>query len=178
MRYPPLCNTISKRYCAIWGVISHSAAKYMHFFVRCLSAPQWPFPRLPQTLLFKALEASRAFPEFSPPQYGWGTPLLQKCQKNVRNPSHHYFSKKYCNTIQCVLSAFAATELFQEREILQYSSRCIAVRLPFVSQYASRLYHSTPPICIAICLPLASKRTLPPLKRSCLGQLSDCCSQP
>ena len=27
---------------------------------------------MPQTLSFKAFEASRASPEFSPPQYGWG----------------------------------------------------------------------------------------------------------
>ena len=27
---------------------------------------------MPQTLQFKAFEASRAFPEFPPPQYGWG----------------------------------------------------------------------------------------------------------
>ena len=27
---------------------------------------------IPQTLQLKAFEASRAFPEFSPPQYGWG----------------------------------------------------------------------------------------------------------
>ena len=27
---------------------------------------------IPQTLPFKAFEASRAFPEFSPPEYGWG----------------------------------------------------------------------------------------------------------
>ena len=33
---------------------------------------------IPQTLLFKAFEASRAFPEFSPPQYGWGRLFFQK----------------------------------------------------------------------------------------------------
>ena len=33
---------------------------------------------IPQTLSFKAFEASRAFPEFSPPQYGWGRLLFQK----------------------------------------------------------------------------------------------------
>ena len=27
---------------------------------------------IPQALQFKAFEGSRAFPEFSPPQYGWG----------------------------------------------------------------------------------------------------------
>ena len=36
----------------------------------------WISPReyagIPQTLQFKAFEASRAFPDFSPPQHGWG----------------------------------------------------------------------------------------------------------
>ena len=31
----------------------------------------------PQALQFKAFEASRAFPEFSPPQYGWGRLFFQ-----------------------------------------------------------------------------------------------------
>ena len=73
-----------------------------------------------------------------------------KDQKNVRNPNHHYVSKKYRNTPPI----------------------CIAVRLPFVSQYfrcpyalrkgkycqySSHLYRSTPPICIAIRLPFVSQ---------------------
>ena len=33
----------------------------------------------PQTLQFKAFEASRTFPEFSPPQHGWGRLFFQKC---------------------------------------------------------------------------------------------------
>ena len=33
---------------------------------------------IPQTLQLKAFEASRAFPEFSPPQYGWGRFFFQK----------------------------------------------------------------------------------------------------
>ena len=33
---------------------------------------------MPQTLYFKAFEASRAFPELSPPQYGWGRLFFQK----------------------------------------------------------------------------------------------------
>ena len=33
---------------------------------------------MPQTLSFKAFEASRAFPEFSPPQYGWGRFFFSK----------------------------------------------------------------------------------------------------
>ena len=32
---------------------------------------------MPQTLKFKAFEASRAFPEFTPPQYGWGRFFFQ-----------------------------------------------------------------------------------------------------
>ena len=75
---------------------------------------------------------------------------LWKYQKNVRNPNHHYFSKKYRNTPPI----------------------CIAVRLPFVPQYfwcpyalrkgnycqySSHLYRSTPPICIAIRLPFVSQ---------------------
>ena len=71
-------------------------------------------------------------------------------QKNVRNPNHHYFSKKYRNTPPI----------------------CIAIRLPFVlqwfgcpyavrkgkyCQYSSHLYRSTPPICIAIRLPFVSQ---------------------
>ena len=70
-------------------------------------------------------------------------------QKNVRNPKHHYFSKKYRNIPPI----------------------CIAVRLQFVSQYfwcpdaltkgkcqySSHLYRSTPPICIAIRQPFVSQ---------------------
>ena len=33
---------------------------------------------IPQALQFKALEGSRALPEFSPPQYGWGRLFFQK----------------------------------------------------------------------------------------------------
>ena len=33
---------------------------------------------IPQALQFKAFEASRAFPEFSPPQYDWGRLFFQK----------------------------------------------------------------------------------------------------
>ena len=32
---------------------------------------------MPQILQFKAFEASRAFPELSPPQYGWGRLFFQ-----------------------------------------------------------------------------------------------------
>ena len=33
---------------------------------------------IPQALCFKAFEASRAFPELPPPQYGWGRLFFQK----------------------------------------------------------------------------------------------------
>ena len=33
---------------------------------------------IPQALQFKAFEVSSAFPEFSPPQYGWGRLFFQK----------------------------------------------------------------------------------------------------
>ena len=76
-------------------------------------------------------------------------------QKNVRNPNHHYFSKKYRNTppICIAIRLQVVPQYFwcplrlrsEERETL-------SVLLPFVSQYASHLYCSTPPICIAILL--------------------------
>ena len=84
---------------------------------------------------------------------GWCAPVpaqREECQKNVRNPNHHYFSKKYRNTPPI----------------------CIAIRLQFVPpyfwcpytlrkgkycQYSSHLYRSTPPICIAIRLPFVSQ---------------------
>ena len=80
----------------------------------------------------------------------WRVDFHNRNQKNVRNPNHHYFSKKYRNTPPI----------------------CIAIRLPFVSQYfrcpyalrkgkcrqySSHLYRNTPPICIAIRLPLVSQ---------------------
>ena len=36
-----------------------------------------PTAGMPQTLSFKPFEASRAFPELSPPQYGWGRLFFQ-----------------------------------------------------------------------------------------------------
>ena len=62
-----------------------------------------------------------------------------------------YTSNLYCNTppiLHC--SAFGATELSGKGGILQYSSHlyrstppiCVAVRLPFVSQYASHSYRN------------------------------------
>ena len=73
-------------------------------------------------------------------------------QKNVRNPNHHYFSKKYRNTPPICIAIrlqFGAAVLLvplrsEEREILSARlpfilSVCLpfilSVRLPFVSQY-------------------------------------------
>ena len=85
---------------------------------------------------------------------GWG-PKSSVCplkQKNIRNPNHHYFSKKYRNTpsnLYCdtppICIAVASVPLHsEEREnIVSTPPICIAVRLPFVSQYASHSYRST-----------------------------------
>ena len=44
---------------------------------------------MPQTLFLKAFEASRAFLEFSPPQYGWGRFFFQKwCQRGPLRDGH------------------------------------------------------------------------------------------
>ena len=72
--------------------------------------------------------------------------------QNVRNPNHHYFSKRIAIHLQLVLqytsnlycSAFGVIELSGKGNT--------SVRLPFVPQYASHLYRNTPPICIAILL--------------------------
>ena len=81
------------------------------------------------------------------------TPLPTSDQKNVRNPNHHYFANKYCNTppictaihLQCVLQHFRCPLCFEERELL-------SVLLQLVSQCASHLYCITPPMCIAVLL--------------------------
>ena len=77
--------------------------------------------------------------------------------KNVRNPSHHYFSKSIAIHLQFVLqyasnlycSAFGAIELSGKGST--------SVLFPYVSQYASHLYRNTPLICMAICLPFVSQ---------------------
>ena len=66
-------------------------------------------------------------------------------QKNARNPNHHYFSKKYCNTpSNCI-----AIHL---QFVLQYFQCPYALRKGEYCQYSSHLYRSTPPICIAVLL--------------------------
>ena len=87
-------------------------------------------------------------------QNQWVSKVLENVnQKNVRNPNHHYFSKKYRDTPPiCIairfpicIAVLLVPLCSEEREIL-------SVLLPFVSQYASCLYCSTPPICIAVLL--------------------------
>ena len=69
-------------------------------------------------------------------------------QKNVGNPNHHYFPKKYrnshfyCNTPPICIAVPLVPLRSEERESCQYSSH---------------LYRSTPPICIAIRLPFVSQ---------------------
>ena len=78
---------------------------------------------------------------------------LISVQKNVRNPNHHYFSKKYRNRPPiCIaiplpncIAVLSVPLRSEEREIL-------SVFLPFVSQYASHLYCNMPPIYIAVFL--------------------------
>ena len=77
--------------------------------------------------------------------------VATRVQKNVRNPNHHFFSKKncnyasnlYCNTPPICIAVLLVPLGSKEREKCQYSSHlyrgtppiCIAIRLPFVSQY-------------------------------------------
>ena len=46
---------------------------------------------IPQTLQFKAFEGSRAFPEVSPPQHGWGTLLLERASQSRSWNSQQYW---------------------------------------------------------------------------------------
>ena len=83
--------------------------------------------------------------------------LTSKIQKNVRNPSHHYFSNKYCNThpicsavrLQFLLQRFRCHWALRKGKYFSTLPICIAARLPFVSQYASH--------CITICLRIVSQ---------------------
>ena len=77
-------------------------------------------------------------------------PLLT--QMNVRNPDHHYFSKKYRNTppICIAIRLQFVSQYFWCHCALRKGNT--SVLLPFVSQYTSHLYRSTPPICIAMLL--------------------------
>ena len=72
-------------------------------------------------------------------------------QKNVRNPNHHCFSKKYRNAppiriairLQFVLEYFWCPYTLRKGNTASTPPICIAVRPPFVLRYASHLYRST-----------------------------------
>ena len=85
---------------------------------------------------------------------GWGFGLVHQSssrdQKNVRNPNHHYFSKKYRNTPPICIA-------IRLRFVPQYFWCPYALRKGKYCQYSSHLYRSTPPICIAIRLPFVSQ---------------------
>ena len=76
---------------------------------------------------------------------------IVKFQKNVRNPNHHYFSKKYRNTppiciairLPFVPQYFWCPYALRKGNTVSTPPICIAVRLPFVLQYASHLYRNT-----------------------------------
>ena len=76
--------------------------------------------------------------------------VMVLCQKNVRNPNHHYFSNKYRNTPPICIAIR-----------LQFVLQCFwcpyALRKGKYCQYSSHLYRSTPPICVAIRLPFVSQ---------------------
>ena len=72
--------------------------------------------------------------------------LMTSCQKDVRNPNHHYFSKMYRNTTPIRLQF-----------VSQYFRCPYALRKGKHCQYSSHLYRSAPPICIAIRLPSVSQ---------------------
>ena len=61
-----------------------------------------------------------------------------------------YTSNLYCNTPPIFIAVLSVP--------LGLSGKgTTSVRLPFVTQYASHLYRSTPPICIAMRLPFVSQ---------------------
>ena len=73
-----------------------------------------------------------------------------KNQKNVRNPNHHYFSKKYRNTPPICIA-------IRLQFVLQWFRCPYTLRKGKYFQYSSHLYGSTPPICVAIRLPFVSQ---------------------
>ena len=78
--------------------------------------------------------------------------LRELTRINVRNPNHHYFSKRllqytsnlYYNTPPICIAMLSVPQLSGKGHT--------SVLLPFVSQCASHLYRNTPPICIAVLL--------------------------
>ena len=73
-------------------------------------------------------------------------------QKNVRNPNHHYFSKKYLNTppICIAMRLPFVSQYFRCPYALGKGKYCQYASILFVSQYTSHLYCNMPPICIAL----------------------------
>ena len=71
-------------------------------------------------------------------------------QKNVRNPNHHYFSKKHRNTTPICIA-------IRLQLVPQYFWCPYSLRKGQYCQYSSHLYRSTSPICIAIRLPFVSQ---------------------
>ena len=96
--------------------------------------------------------------------------IKQRIRRMSENPSHHYFSIKYCkNTSNLFCNTppiCIAVLLVPPRSVL----------LPFVSQYASHLHCNTPPICIAVrlgkILVVAVTRMFPKTKSACLSGYS------
>ena len=81
---------------------------------------------------------------------GWVARGQVFAQKNVRNPNHHYFSKKvsqYTSNLYCSMPPICIAV-----HVVPYS-----LRKGKYCQYSPLLYRSTPPICIAIRLPFASQ---------------------
>ena len=76
--------------------------------------------------------------------------ISAKNQKNVGNPNHHYFSKKYRKTPPICIAV-------RLQFVLQYFWCPWALRKGKSCQYSSHLYRSTPPICIPIRLPFVSQ---------------------
>ena len=71
-------------------------------------------------------------------------------QKNVGNPNHHYFSKKYRHIPPIRIA-------IRLQSVLQYFWCPYTLRKGKYCQCSSHLYRSTSPICIAIRLPLVSR---------------------
>ena len=78
-------------------------------------------------------------------------PLRAHDQKNVRNPNHHYFAKKYrntppkkyCNTPPICIALLLVPYALRKGKYCQYSSHLYRSTPLIVLQYASHLYRST-----------------------------------
>ena len=123
---------------ANWRFVAHTYAAALIAVLAC-----WPAPRAEES-------GDDAVIDFVDSLICWSPPVVNEMawptnQKNVRNPNHHFFSKKYRNTPPICTAVRLVPLCSEEREIL-------SVLLPFVSQYASHLRCSTPPVCIAVLL--------------------------